>query len=161
MLTLYITRHGETIWNTQKRMQGWSDSDLTENGIKNAVDLRNRIKEIDFIAIYSSPSKRTQSTANLIKGNREISIILDDNLKEINMGEWGGNTISFIEDKYPKEYYSFWNTPHLYKSQKGEDFYDLKNRVLKFLDKVKKSINFRKYTCCNSCSCNKSIISIY
>ncbi|MDQ1004787.1 broad specificity phosphatase PhoE [Neobacillus niacini] len=37
MITLYITRHGETEWNIEKRMQGWLDSNLTENGIKNAV----------------------------------------------------------------------------------------------------------------------------
>lgn len=39
MLTLYITRHGETEWNIEKRMQGWQDSELTEGGIKNAVYL--------------------------------------------------------------------------------------------------------------------------
>ncbi len=84
MLNLYITRHGETVWNTQKRMQGWSDSDLTENGISNAVSLGDRMKEIKLDVIYTSPSKRTITTANLIKGEREIPIILDENLREIN-----------------------------------------------------------------------------
>ncbi|MFJ8063687.1 histidine phosphatase family protein [Psychrobacillus sp. NPDC096426] len=130
MLTLYITRHGETVWNTQKRMQGWSDSELTENGICNAISLGNTLKEVKFDAIYTSPSKRTVSTANLIKGGREIPIILDENLREINMGLWEGQTFSAIEDIYPMEYYSFWNTPHLYKSLNGESFAVLKNRVV-------------------------------
>lgn len=32
MLRLFVTRHGETVLNTQRKLQGWKDSDLTENG---------------------------------------------------------------------------------------------------------------------------------
>ncbi|MFC4323017.1 histidine phosphatase family protein [Litchfieldia salsa] len=130
MLTLYITRHGETVWNTQKRLQGWSDSELTENGINNAIALGNRVQEVEFDAIYTSPSQRTVSTANLIIGEREIPIIIDHNLKEINMGDWEGQTSSDIEENYSKEFYSFWNTPHLYHSINGESFDELRHRVL-------------------------------
>lgn len=136
MLTLYITRHGETVWNTQKRMQGWSDSDLTENGISNAVSLGDRMKEIKLDVIYTSPSKRTITTANLIKGEREIPIILDENLREINMGLWEGQTLSDIEQKYPIEYDAFWNTPHLYKTLNGESFAMLHKRVLNAINSI-------------------------
>lgn len=136
MLTFYITRHGETEWNTQKRMQGWSDSELTANGISNAVSLGNRMKAIELDAIYASPSKRTFSTANLIKGSREIPIILDENLREINMGVWEGQTFSDIEQKYPIEYDAFWNTPHLYKSLNGESFAMLHKRVLNAIHSI-------------------------
>lgn len=136
MLTLYITRHGETVWNTQKRMQGWSDSDLTENGISNAVSLGDRMKEIKLDVIYTSPSKRTITTANLIKGEREIPIILDENLREINMGIWEGQTLSDIEQKYPIEYDAFWNTPHLYKPLNGESFAMLHKRVLNAINSI-------------------------
>ncbi|MDI2588521.1 histidine phosphatase family protein [Psychrobacillus sp. NEAU-3TGS] len=136
MLTLYITRHGETVWNTQKRMQGWCDSQLTENGISNALSLGNRLKEIHFDAIYTSPSRRTVSTAYLIKGEREIPIIPEENLREINMGEWEGQTLSALEDKYPEKFYSFWHTPHLYKSVNGENFDELKKRVLQAISSI-------------------------
>jgi broad specificity phosphatase PhoE len=72
MIKLYITRHGETIWNTEKRMQGWLDSNLTENGKKNAEALGERLKDIEFEAIYSSPSQRTKTTTELVKGDRAI-----------------------------------------------------------------------------------------
>ncbi|MFD2444746.1 histidine phosphatase family protein [Bacillus sp. CGMCC 1.16607] len=136
MINLYITRHGETVWNTQKRMQGWSDSDLTENGIRNALSLGERLKDIDFTAIYSSPSDRTKKTADLIKGERDISILLDKDLREIHMGEWEGQTVSFIEKNFPNEHYSFWNTPHLYKTETGESFDELRNRVNNFLNRL-------------------------
>jgi probable phosphoglycerate mutase len=87
MITLYITRHGETEWNKEKRMQGWLDSNLTESGIKNAVSLGERLKETEFTAIYSSPSGRTKATTSLIRGERDIPVIYDENLKEIKLGQ--------------------------------------------------------------------------
>ncbi|WP_408005324.1 histidine phosphatase family protein [Pseudalkalibacillus berkeleyi] len=35
-------------------------------------------------------------------------------LKEINKGEWEGETLSSIKEMYPLEVDAFWNTPHLY-----------------------------------------------
>jgi len=92
MLRLFVIRHGETIWNTQKKLQGWNDSDLTEKGIKNALSLGNRLRDVEFQSIYASPSKRTLKTATLIKGRREQLIIEDENLREINLGVWEGQT---------------------------------------------------------------------
>lgn len=136
MLKLFVTRHGETVWNTHQRLQGWKDSELTENGIQNALLLGNRLKDIEFQSIYASPSKRTIHTATLIKGNRELSIIEDENLREINLGEWEGQTQEDLIDMYPEEYYAFWNTPHLYTTNSGESFEQLQERVLRFLHRI-------------------------
>ena len=138
-LTLYMTRHGETQWNTEKRMQGWSDSALTENGIKNAKLLGNRLKEIEFDAIHTSPSERTVTTAKLIKGDRKIPVILDDHLKEINMGKWEGKTVEFLKNDYPEQLDLFWNAPHQYKSMDGEDFFEVKKRVCHSLKTVREN----------------------
>ncbi len=86
MIRLFVTRHGETVWNTQKKLQGWKDSDLTEKGINNALSLGNRLKDVAFDAIYASPSKRTLHTADLIKGNKALSIVENERLREISLG---------------------------------------------------------------------------
>ena len=137
LLKIYITRHGETEWNIQKRLQGWRDSELTENGIKNAMSLGVRLKGVNFNTIYSSPSTRTMMTANLISADRDIPIIINSNLKEINMGDWEGKTHSYIEEHYPNEYFSFWNTPHLYTPINGETYIELHSRVIKALNEIK------------------------
>ncbi|WP_141430636.1 histidine phosphatase family protein [Bacillus sp. 03113] len=129
MLRLFITRHGETVWNTQKKLQGWKDSDLTEKGIKNALSLGNRLKDIEFQSIYSSPSKRTLMTAKLILGDRKQPILKDDNLREMNLGDWEGLTHDFLQKNDPEDYHAFWNTPHLYIPKSGEGFYQLLERV--------------------------------
>lgn len=75
MVTLYITRHGETEWNCEERMQGWLDSNLTEKGENNARLLGQRLENTNFAAIFSSPSGRTKATANLIRGDRNSYIL--------------------------------------------------------------------------------------
>ncbi|MGD6830941.1 histidine phosphatase family protein [Sutcliffiella halmapala] len=138
MLTLYITRHGETLWNTEKKLQGWKDSELTENGKRNARLLGERLKNIDFAEVYSSPSQRTLATAELILGEKQIAILQDENLREINMGDWEGQTHDYLKEAYPQAYQAFWNTPHLYKNETGENFEQLKGRVARFLDRLQK-----------------------
>ncbi|WP_088102087.1 histidine phosphatase family protein [Halalkalibacter urbisdiaboli] len=137
MLTLYITRHGETEWNKQKRLQGWSDSDLTDKGIANAISLGERLKSINLNAIYSSPSKRASDTAKLICGDKDIPIIYEDKLKEIYLGSWEGRTQSELEENYPSDYYSFWNTPHLYTSKDCESFGELQTKLVDVLHTIK------------------------
>ncbi|MBS4201374.1 histidine phosphatase family protein [Bacillus sp. FJAT-49732] len=139
MLTFYITRHGETEWNVQIRMQGWGDSALTENGIRNAILLGKRLEGVDFHAIYSSTSKRTQATSELIRGNRDIPIFFDEKLREIHMGDWEGKTRFFLEEHDAENFHAFWNTPHLYVPTKGEKFLELQERVLKAIDEIKQT----------------------
>jgi probable phosphoglycerate mutase len=138
MITLYITRHGETEWNKEKRMQGWLDSNLTESGIKNAVSLGERLKETEFTAIYSSPSGRTKATTSLIRGERDIPVIYDENLKEIKLGQWEGRTHASIKEMYQTEFESFWNTPLQYTSVGGETFEETRARASQVLDRIKR-----------------------
>lgn len=71
MLTLYITRHGETEWNIQKRMQGHKDSPLTEKGRKQAQALGNYLKNIPFEKVFVSDSNRAYETACTIMEERD------------------------------------------------------------------------------------------
>lgn len=138
MTTLYITRHGETEWNTEGRMQGWNDSPLTNLGITQANWLYERLKDIDFNAIYSSPTGRAYKTAEILKGERNIKIIANDALKEINLSEWEGLDQKKIKDKDEKQFYNFWKAPHLYKPICGEDFLELQRRVISSIRKIVK-----------------------
>ncbi len=138
MLTLYITRHGETEWNKEKRMQGWLDSNLTEDGRKSAISLGKSLKNIDFTAIYSSPSGRTKTTTELIKGDRDIPIYYNDDLKEMNLGKWEGQTQNSIFEAYPYEYEDFWYAPHVFTPIGGENFEETKARALKILNTIQK-----------------------
>ncbi|WP_416828475.1 histidine phosphatase family protein [Ectobacillus polymachus] len=137
MVILYLARHGETLWNTQQIMQGWSNSELTESGIRHAISLGNRLKDVPFQAVYASPSKRAVHTAELIMQNRNTpSIIVNDNLRELKLGEWEGKTQSYVEEHYPTEYHDFWYAPARFTVVGGESFTDFQKRVFLFLKQM-------------------------
>ncbi len=136
-MKLYITRHGTTRWNIERRLQGWGDSPLTEEGINCAVRLGQSLADIDFDIIYSSPQNRALETAKLIKGNKETPIVIHEGLRELGFGTWESMELDEIEKRYPKEYYTYRNKPELYEPIDGESFKDLFKRVKSFLDEVK------------------------
>jgi broad specificity phosphatase PhoE len=140
MLNLYVIRHGETEWNTQKRMQGRLDSDLTDKGVNDALLLGERLKETGFQRVISSPSKRAVETANRVIGKRSISIETDERLMEIDLGSWQGKTESEIKELFPTQFNSYWNQPVMYENPRGESFLDVKNRVADFLFNLEKTI---------------------
>ncbi|WP_139905745.1 histidine phosphatase family protein [Clostridium thermarum] len=136
MTRLYLTRHGETEWNIQGRMQGSKDSPLTELGIKQAMQLGKRLKDTKIDVVYSSPSGRAYNTAKLILGDRKVNIIPMEELMEMNFGIWEGMTFDVIRKEYKEQYDTFWNTPHLLKDFPGESFEQLKLRGVSAVNKI-------------------------
>ena len=86
--TIYLTRHGQTLWNLEKRLQGRGNSPLTEDGIERAKELRDRLKNIHIDIIYSSPIERAFETAKIIKGDKDVEIITDDGFMEMCFGDY-------------------------------------------------------------------------
>lgn len=66
--TLYLMRHGETLFNQQKKIQGWCDSPLTEKGIKQATISGEYFSshQIEFDSAYASTSERASDTLELV-----------------------------------------------------------------------------------------------
>jgi len=135
-MKLYITRHGETEWNIEGRIQGWGNSNLTEKGIENAIKLGDRLKNVSFDYIFSSPLGRAVDTAKWIKGEKNAPIVLKESLKEMGFGVWEGMKHSQVDEMYPTERYNFKNKPHLYKNMNGESFTDILYRAKQFLSEV-------------------------
>lgn len=133
MYHLYVIRHGETEWNTEKRLQGRLDSNLTVKGETDALRLGARLKDVELQKIISSPSNRTMKTARFVKGERAIPIETDERLMEIDLGEWQGLKEEEIKRRDPERFEAFWNNPSSYESADGESFYDVKKRVADFL----------------------------
>ena len=71
-MELYIIRHGETKWNSEKRLQGRSDIELNEYGIELARITSEALKDVKFDRIYSSPLKRAYETAEILRGSRKL-----------------------------------------------------------------------------------------
>lgn len=58
IIDIYVVRHGETNWNVQGLLQGHTDIPLNEQGVKQAHELKEKLKEISFGKILSSDLSR-------------------------------------------------------------------------------------------------------
>lgn len=65
-LNLYLVRHGQTYFNIYNKLQGWSNSPLTENGKQNAVHAGKMLQNIHFAAAFCSDTTRAQETIGKI-----------------------------------------------------------------------------------------------
>ncbi|EOL8958616.1 2,3-diphosphoglycerate-dependent phosphoglycerate mutase GpmB [Cronobacter dublinensis] len=86
MLQVYLVRHGETQWNAERRIQGQSDSPLTEKGEHQAMQVAQRAKAFGITHIISSDLGRTRRTAEIIAQGCGCEVILDARLRELDMG---------------------------------------------------------------------------
>lgn len=68
---LYLVRHGQTYFNRYHRLQGWSNSPLTENGLHDAATAAAKLDGLTFAAAYCSDTGRAQVTASLILDRNE------------------------------------------------------------------------------------------
>lgn len=70
-MRIYLVRHGETDANKDKIMQGQSQNlQLNQNGVMQATNLKNKLKDIKFDVCFTSPLIRAWSTAMVIVGDR-------------------------------------------------------------------------------------------
>ena len=134
---IYLTRHGQTLWNIEKRLQGRGNSPLTEDGIERAKELRDRIKGMNIDVIYSSPIERALNTANIIKGDKNIEVITDDGLMEMCFGDYEGRRTDEVMKENPS-----WDIGLIMKGNtilsapNGENLAEVRDRVSKTMDRI-------------------------
>ncbi len=127
---LIFVRHAEAEGNYKRIFQGWTDGELTEKGHAQAQLVAQRLKDWDIDVIYSSSLKRTMQTASYIAKVKQLPIIRTDKLKEINGGDWEGRTWEELPLKWPEEYDTWENKPHLHKMPNGESVEELQKRIM-------------------------------
>ena len=137
-MRLYMIRHGETQWNVSRRFQGRSDIPLNDEGRRLARITAEALAEVPFARIYTSPLKRARETAELIKGERDIPVILDERIIEIGFGVYEG--LCCGKDNYnipDPEFMNFFDKPEAYKPPEGaESIEELKARTADFLQEI-------------------------
>ena len=125
-----VVRHGETIWNTQKRLQGHQDSPLTPLGLQQADAVAERLTTEKFDALYSSDLPRAIRTAETIAKRIAHTILPDPRLRERNYGLFEGLTTVEIAERFPKDYQRFLARERDYQIPSGESLADKYRRVI-------------------------------
>lgn len=104
--TLYITRHGETLWNIEGRLQGHLDSELSPLGRAQAQALAARVSELEPTHLYTSDLGRALQTARAIALACELKPVQDARLRERHLGVFQGLTPAQIRQRHRQ----VWNT---------------------------------------------------
>ena len=136
-MEIYIIRHGETVWNAKKLLQGSTDIELNENGRELAGITGQNLESVVFDKIYSSPLIRAYETACLIRGHRNIPIIRDARLRELCFGSNEGKDFSKLLADESDPFHYFFKQPELYRAPAdGETLEHICARAAEFLTEV-------------------------
>ncbi len=144
-MKIYVIRHGETRLKDIGQLQGWVDEPLNENGISLARITGEALKEVPFDIVFTSPLKRARETAELVTApsqeyqGREIPIVNEDRLKELNWGSW--ESLGCTEENFAipdRERYNkfFTDGLHFEGSPDGESIADVCLRTKSFFEEL-------------------------
>ena len=141
---LYMLRHGETAWNTERRMQGHKNSDLTARGRVQALAMgRTLRRELERAPgptnFLRSPLGRTRETSDII--GQELGLSASDwrediRLAELSYGTWEGFSWAEIEIDHPTALADWRADPHGYCPPGGETHADLRLRCETMLAEI-------------------------
>lgn len=124
--------HGTTTDNEKEISSGWFDAELSELGIKQITELKNKIKDKKFDIVFCSNLKRAIDSAKLIFENN-APIVKDARLRECNYGDFNARPSNIVEPMQEKMITE--------KFPNGESYEDVKTRITDFLEFLKQNYN--------------------
>lgn len=131
MTTLYILRHGQSEWNVLNKVQGQENTQLTEEGVRQAHKAAERLIGENIDMIYSSDLSRAHDTAKIVADKLNLEVETLCGIREINFGIWQGLDLETIKKDHG-DHYNLWRTePHRLSLEKGETLSIVQERVLK------------------------------
>jgi len=127
-LELWLVRHGETTYSASKRVAGWSDPPLTDNGRHQAAALRPVINGRQFAGVWSSDLQRAVESARLAMGEP----CTDRRLRECDFGALEGCTYEEADSTYGEVFSEFRD----FEVPDGETHEAFRSRVRDFVDSL-------------------------
>ena len=130
-MKIYLTRHGETVWNQRDWVQGKTDIPLNENGMKQAEQLVEKMAGIHLDAVYTSQLQRSMVTGKMVAdSHRNCRLEVCECLNEMNFGIYEGKVRSNPEYQAEKRKY-------FKRFEMGESYLDVAGRIYPFIERLK------------------------
>jgi len=128
-LRLILVRHGETVWNAERRVQGGKvDTELSDNGRRQITRLAEVLRDEPVDLIVSSPLSRAVITAETIGRYHEAPITTHPGLKEVNVGEFDGLSTVDMPQTFTELLLEWWKG-ECERLPGGESFAELQKRT--------------------------------
>ena len=136
MTTIYLIRHAEAEGNLYRRIHGWYDALVTENGLRQIQALEQRFQGEHFDAVWSSDLYRTCTTARAVYEPRGLELRTDPELRELDMGDWEDQTWGQVRRTQPGELDRFNRSDPTWTAPRGEGLGELGERVERALRRI-------------------------
>ena len=134
---LCLVRHGETLWNAERRIQGQIDIGLNQHGLRQARAAGEYLRDEGATALYSSDLARAWATAHALAEATGLKAQPMPELRERKYGIFEGLTYDQARQEYPEVYAHFEaRQPELAFPGGGESLHDLSVRVVAALQEV-------------------------
>ena len=137
-----LVRHGATDWNLQGRCQGASDRPLSELGIRQAEEIAAILSKESVRAIYSSNLQRARHTAQLISRPHDLSVIIEDDVRELDHGQLEGLTFNDIKENFADFILKWRSVPAEIQVPGGESLVDVAQRAWQGLNRIARRHQF-------------------
>ena len=128
--TLYVVRHAEAEGNLYRRIHGWYDALITENGYRQIAALEERFRPIHIDAVYSSDLFRTRTTARAVYPSHGLTLTTRPDLREVSMGEWEDRTWGEVARFQPAQYLRYSTCDPHWKNRGGESRQEARVRIM-------------------------------
>ena len=139
-MKIYLIRHGKLKWEDNiKKCIGITDIGLSEEGIERAKEISGFLEDKNINRIYTSDLRRCEQSAKIISEYLGLSYLIEENLREINMGTWENKSFYEIKKSYPLDYEERGRNISTFNNHKGESFEDCYIRAVKVLEKICKN----------------------
>jgi broad specificity phosphatase PhoE len=133
---LYLVRHAESLWNSERRVQGTClEIPLSPVGRSQAGLLGKRLSALAVAAVYSSDARRAMETARLALGDGR-DIIVDPALRELSLGEWEGRLIADIRRETPERIEAWYRKPSTVAIAGADDLVSFRRRVVETMGRI-------------------------
>ncbi|HYL81730.1 MAG TPA: histidine phosphatase family protein [Candidatus Acidoferrum sp.] len=137
-----LIRHGESVWNGERRIQGNQDPALSPRGRRQTDLLVEHLPERitrPVAAIYTSPLQRAAETAERIAGLWRLPVIREPDLREMSLGAWEGKTVAEIQTAFPGAYERWLEDPAASPAPGGEELPAFGRRVTEALARMQRA----------------------
>ena len=133
---ILAVRHGETLWNRETRIQGFTDIDLSDHGRWQAQQLAQALREEPVAACYASDLSRARDTAQAVADVHGHMVNTDPGLRERSFGQFEGHTWTEIETQWPEASQAWRQRVPDWEPQGGESLIRLQARVLTTMNRI-------------------------
>jgi alpha-ribazole phosphatase len=134
---LILIRHAEPVEDARGLCYGSLDFGLSAAGREHAGEIAAALAGVDYDAVFASPRRRAQETAGPLAAARSLDVVTDEDLREIDFGDFEGRSYEEIEAAEPVLYRAWMEAPTTVRFPNGEGYANVRARALAAFERIR------------------------